>query len=124
MMYSAWMMPFYKVRLQSPMSNERLLTWNVTEDGQEDVNEEVGVASSLKEDTKRWEDDGEDDLDDVAKSHRQYNAGRTACWGMSLQICVFAKSAGVRGIASARACAAKLVLAAEACCVELTRRTE
>jgi hypothetical protein len=37
-----------------------------TEDGQEEVNEEVGAAATLKEDTKRREQDGEDDLDDVA----------------------------------------------------------
>jgi hypothetical protein len=39
---------------------------NVTEDGQENVDEEVGVATTLEEDTQRWEHDGEDDLADVA----------------------------------------------------------
>lgn len=29
------------------------------------LTEEVGVATTLKEDTERWEDDREDDLDDV-----------------------------------------------------------
>jgi len=41
---------------------------NVAQDRQQDVNEEVGIASSLKEDTKRRKKDGEDDLDDVAAS--------------------------------------------------------
>jgi len=39
---------------------------NVTEDGQQDVDEEVGVATALEEDTQRWEDDGKKDLADVA----------------------------------------------------------
>jgi hypothetical protein len=37
-----------------------------TEDGQEDVDEEVGAAATLKEDSERGEEDGEDDLEDVA----------------------------------------------------------
>jgi len=39
--------------------------WNVPENSQEDVNEEVGIATTFQEDTNRWQDDGEDDLDDV-----------------------------------------------------------
>lgn len=39
---------------------------DVTEDGQQDVDEEVGVATALEEDTQRWEDDGKKDLADVA----------------------------------------------------------
>lgn len=39
---------------------------NVTEDGQQDVDEEVGIASALEEHAQRREEDGEDDLDDVA----------------------------------------------------------
>jgi len=39
---------------------------NVPKDGQQDVDEEVCAATSLKEDTKRWEEDGEDNLTDVA----------------------------------------------------------
>lgn len=38
-----------------------------TEDGQEQVDEEVGAAATLKEDTERREHDGADDLDDVAE---------------------------------------------------------
>lgn len=41
-------------------------TRNVTKDGQNNVDEEVGIAASLEEHSERWEDDGEDDLDDVA----------------------------------------------------------
>jgi len=40
---------------------------NVTEDGQEDVDEQVGAAATLEEDSERGQDDGDDDLDDVAE---------------------------------------------------------
>jgi hypothetical protein len=39
---------------------------NVTEDGQQDVDEEVGIASTLEEHTQRRQEDGEDNLEDVA----------------------------------------------------------
>jgi hypothetical protein len=39
---------------------------NVTQDSQEDVDEQVCAATSLKEDTQRWEDDGKNDLADIA----------------------------------------------------------
>jgi len=39
---------------------------NVAEDGEEDVDQNVGAATTLKEDTERWEDDGKDDLADIA----------------------------------------------------------
>jgi hypothetical protein len=45
-------------------------TGNVAENGQQDVDEEVGVAATLKEDTKRGQDHGEDDLADVAGGER------------------------------------------------------
>lgn len=48
---------------------ERVLT---TKDGQEQVDEEVGAAATLKEDSERREHNGTDDLDDVAG------------WGVSL----------------------------------------
>jgi len=41
-------------------------TGDVTQDGEQDVDEEVGTASALEEDTDGRQDDGEDDLDDVA----------------------------------------------------------
>lgn len=41
-------------------------TRNVTQYCQENVDEEVGIATALQEDTKGREDDGEDDLADVA----------------------------------------------------------
>jgi hypothetical protein len=37
------------------------------EDGEEDVDQDVSTASALEKDTKRWEEDGEDDLADVAE---------------------------------------------------------
>lgn len=40
-------------------------SWDVTEDGQQDVDTDVSTATSLEEDTQRWEDDGEDDLANV-----------------------------------------------------------
>lgn len=39
---------------------------NVTQYGQEDVDEKVGIATALEEDAERWEEDSEDDLADVA----------------------------------------------------------
>lgn len=41
-------------------------TGNVTQDGEEDVDAEVGTAAALEEDTDGREDDGKDDLADVA----------------------------------------------------------
>ena len=41
-------------------------TRDVAQDCQEDVDEEVGITTALEEDTKRWEDDGENDLADIA----------------------------------------------------------
>jgi hypothetical protein len=43
-------------------------TGNVTEDGEEDVDQEIRAATALEEDTERWEDDGKDDLADVAEN--------------------------------------------------------
>ena len=43
---------------------------DVTEDGKQDVDEEIGAAATLKEDTERREDDGEDDLDDIANEKK------------------------------------------------------
>jgi hypothetical protein len=41
-------------------------TREVTQDGEQDVDEEITAASALEEDTDRREDDGKDDLADVA----------------------------------------------------------
>jgi hypothetical protein len=41
-------------------------TGNPTQDGQTDVDQEVTTASALQEDTQRRQDDGEDDLADIA----------------------------------------------------------
>ena len=41
-------------------------TRNVTQNCEEDVDQEIRIAAALKEDTKRWEDDGEDDFADIA----------------------------------------------------------
>ena len=42
-------------------------TRNVTQDRQQNVDEEICIATSLEEDTERREDDGKDDLADVAR---------------------------------------------------------
>ena len=39
---------------------------NVTQASQQDVDEEISIAAALEEDTEGREEDGEDDLDDVA----------------------------------------------------------
>ena len=41
-----------------------------TEDGQQQVDEEVGTAAALEEDSERGQHDGADDLDDVAVGAR------------------------------------------------------
>ena len=35
-------------------------TGNPTEDREEDVDQEVGIAASLEEDSQRWQEDGEE----------------------------------------------------------------
>ena len=40
---------------------------DITKNRQEDVDEEVGVATSLKENAERRKDNSEDDLADVAR---------------------------------------------------------
>ena len=39
---------------------------NITQNRQQNVDQDIGTASTLKEDTKRWQDDGEDDFEQVA----------------------------------------------------------
>ena len=39
---------------------------NITQDGEQDVDQQVRAAATFEEYTKRWQDDGEDDLDDIA----------------------------------------------------------
>ena len=43
---------------------------NVTQDGEQDVDEEIRVAAALEEDAERGEEDGEDDLADVGGGER------------------------------------------------------
>lgn len=47
-------------------------TRKVSENCEEDVDPEVSDTTSLKEDTERWEDDGEDDLADVGGGERHF----------------------------------------------------
>ena len=42
-------------------------TWDITEDGEQDVYKQVAAAATLEKDTDRWQEDGEDDFQDVAK---------------------------------------------------------
>ena len=42
-------------------------TRNIPEAGEQDVNEQVAVATTFKEDADRWQEDGENDFADVAK---------------------------------------------------------
>jgi len=54
-------------------------TWDVTKDCQQDVDQKVCTATTLEEDAERWEDDGKDNLADVAGSERHVDecAGRS-----------------------------------------------
>ena len=45
-------------------------TWDVAEDGEQDVYEQVTAAATLKEDADRWQEDGDDDFADVTKMRR------------------------------------------------------
>lgn len=45
-------------------------TRNVTQDGQQDVDEEVTMASALQEDTDGGQEDGKNDLADIAGGER------------------------------------------------------
>ena len=40
---------------------------NVTQYGEKDIDQEVGVAATLEEDAKRWENDSEDDFADITR---------------------------------------------------------
>lgn len=44
-------------------------TWNVTKNGQKNVQEESTGASNFKENTQRWQENRNNDLDDVAANH-------------------------------------------------------
>jgi hypothetical protein len=46
------------------------LETRLTQDGEEDVDEEIGAATTLEEDTHGREDDGKDDLADIASGER------------------------------------------------------
>lgn len=61
---------------------------DVTKNGEQDVDEKVGATATLKEDTERREDDGKDDLADVAcgESHCDLVWCWTVC-RLSVQSC-------------------------------------
>lgn len=67
------------------MNNAR----NVTQNCQENVDEEIGIATSLEKDTEGREDDGKDDFADVAirdnVSNVSYNDGLFNCMPRSLR---------------------------------------
>ena len=44
-------------------------TRDIPEAGEQDVDEEVAVTTTFKEDTDGWQEDGENDFTDVAKTH-------------------------------------------------------
>lgn len=46
-------------------------TRNVTQNCQQDVDPEINSTSSLQEDTKWWDEDGKEDLDDITKEGRE-----------------------------------------------------
>jgi len=52
---------------------------NVSQDGQQNVDEKVCTTSSLKKDTNRWQDDGEDDFDNVASGERHIDEFAGEC---------------------------------------------
>lgn len=40
-------------------------TWDIAEDGEQDVDEQVTTAAALQEDAHRWQEDGHNDFADV-----------------------------------------------------------
>jgi hypothetical protein len=66
MMYRAWMMPFRHVSVHNIKCSGKRTHRNVTENSQQDVDEEISIAAALEEDAQRWENDGEQDLANVA----------------------------------------------------------
>jgi hypothetical protein len=54
-------------------------TGDVTQDGQQDVDEEISTASALQEDTDGRQEDGKNDLADIAGGERH-------------DVCLFCKS--------------------------------
>lgn len=50
-------------------------TWNPTQNGQTDVDQQVGTTAALQEDTQRGQDDGKDDLADIAMKESVIVAG-------------------------------------------------
>lgn len=49
-------------------------TGDITQDGEQDVDEEISIASALKENTKRREDNGEDDFADISVVETRWSA--------------------------------------------------
>jgi len=45
-------------------------SWDITKDGQQDVDEKVCSATALKENSQRWQEHGQDNLADVRSCER------------------------------------------------------
>jgi hypothetical protein len=50
-------------------------TGDITQDGEQDVDQEISSAAALQEDTQRWEDDGKNDFADVARGESHVGGG-------------------------------------------------
>ena len=55
-----------------------------TKDGQQNVDTEISTTSSLKEDTNRWEEDGQDDLADIGSCERHFDGSVEVCSGAAV----------------------------------------
>jgi hypothetical protein len=65
---------------------------NVTKNGEEDVDQKITTAATLEEDTQRWEEDGKDDLADVATGQDVSHVGDDASSiGTGPKHCIVAK---------------------------------
>lgn len=67
-------------------------TWNVTQNGQNDIKEKGTTASNLKENTQRRKNNGENDFDDVCANH-----------GESICLFTYMRELGLSYIRSSRA---------------------
>ena len=70
---------------------------NVTEDGQQNVDEEISIAAALEEDTQRREEDGEDELADVGSGEGHFVVG---CWLLAVVWWIESGCSGAWGTSS------------------------
>ena len=49
-------------------------TWDIAQDCEEDIDQKVGIAATLEEDTNWWQKDGENDFANVTIATKRVNS--------------------------------------------------